>query len=135
MRPLLALILAAAPLLAQVTPKWEHNLDAALKRAKAEKKQVFVDVWAEWCPPCQHLKNNVFPTPEAGAALSKLVPASLMVQTKDRKDLAEATAAAKRFNVEAFPTLIVLDSNGKEIRRQVGAFRTGTELAKWLDGK
>ncbi len=135
MRPFLALLLTAAPLLAQVSPKWEHNLDAALKRAKAEKKQVFVDVWAEWCPPCQHLKNNVFPTPEAGAALAKMVPASLMVETKDRKALPEGAAAAKRFNVEAYPTLIVLDANGKEVRRQVGAFRTGTDLAKWLDGK
>jgi thiol:disulfide interchange protein len=134
-RPVLAFLLAAAPLLAQVTPKWEHNLDAALKRAKAEKKQVFVDVWAEWCPPCQHLKNNVFPSPEAGAALSKVVPASLMVQTKDGKNQPEAAAAAKRFNVEGFPTLVVLDANGKEVRRHVGAFRTGTDLANWLDGK
>ena len=135
MRPLFALLLAAAPLVAQVTPKWEHNLDAALKRAKAEKKQVFVDIWAEWCPPCQHLKKNVFPTPEAGAALAKMVPASLLVQTQDRKDLPDGMAAARRFNVEAFPTLLVLDANGKEVRRQVGAFRTGTDLAKWLEGK
>jgi thiol:disulfide interchange protein len=122
-------------MLAQVTPKWEHSLDAALKRAKAEKKQVFVDVWAEWCPPCQHLKNNVFPTPEAGAALAKMVPASLMVETKDRKDVPDAAAAAKRFHVEGFPTLIILDANGGEVRRHVGGFRTAAELAKWLGGK
>ncbi len=130
-----AILASYLPLLAQGTVTWEHDLKAAQLRALREKKPLLVDIWAEWCPPCQHLKNNVFPTPEAGHALSKVVPASLMVQTKDRKDLPEGMAAAKRFNVEAFPTLIILDANGKEVRRQVGAFRTGTELAKWLEGK
>jgi hypothetical protein len=31
--------------------------------------------------------------------------------------------------------MVILDSNGKELRRQVGAFRSGAEFALWLNGK
>jgi thiol:disulfide interchange protein len=130
MRPLAA-ILIAAPLLAQGGPAWEHTLDGALKRAKVEKKQVFVDVWAEWCGPCQYLKKNVFPTPEAMAGLQGYVAASLMTQTKSGY-VAGGKALEDRFRIEGFPTLVILDADGKELRRHVGAFRTGADLAKWL---
>jgi hypothetical protein len=28
--------------------------------------------------------------------------------------------------------MVILDADGKELRRQVGAFRTGAEFASWL---
>lgn len=128
---LLAALLIAAPLLAQGGPKWEHNLDAALKRAKAENRQVFLDIWAEWCGPCQHLKKNVFPTPEAMAGLQNFVPASVMTQSKSDY-LPGGKATEDKYQVQGFPTLIILAPDGKELRRHVGAFRSGADLAKWL---
>lgn len=132
MKHLAAFLLAAAPLVAQGSVTWEHDLNAALKRAKAERKLLFVDIWAEWCPPCQHLKTRVFPAPEAQKALGAYVPVSVMTQTKDGRKDAEAMAVAQRFKVEGYPTLLILDGEGREIRRQVGAFRDASELAAWL---
>jgi thiol:disulfide interchange protein len=132
MKALALLIALAMPLAAQSSVAWEHDLAAAQKRAKAEKKQLFVDVWAEWCGPCQFLKSKVFPTPEAEKALSKYVAVSLMTQSKDGKSDAANMKIAERFRVEAYPTMLILDADGNEVRRQVGAFRTGTDLAAWL---
>lgn len=135
MRFIAALLLAALPLSAQVTVKWEHEYKAALVRAKAEKKPIFMDLWTEWCPPCQYLKSKVFPTSEAQVALTAYVPLSVVVQLKDRTPVPEGTELAKQFNLEAFPTLLILDENGKELRREVGAFSSGAELAQWLKQK
>lgn len=135
MKFLAALLLIAAPLAAQGPVKWEHDYQAALKRAKAEKKVIFMDLWTEWCGPCLHLQKNVFPTAEGQAALAKVVPFSALVQKRDRTPMPEGTRLAEQFNLEAFPTMVILDANGKELRRQVGAFRTGAEFAAWLGSK
>jgi thioredoxin 1 len=135
MKILAALLLVVTPLLAQTPVKWEENYASALKRAQAEKKLILMDLWAEWCGPCQFLKTKVFPTPEAQAALAKVVPLSVLVEYKDRKPLEAGVMLAKQFKLEAYPTLIILDANGKELRRQVGAFPSGAELAKWVGTK
>ena len=135
MRPLVLLLAATLPLSAQYSVKWEHDLATALTRAKAEKKLIFMDLWAEWCGPCQFLKNKVFPTPEAQGALASFIPLSVMVQYKDRTPLPEGERLASRFKLEAFPTLLILDADGKELRRETGAFESGKELAQWLQEK
>ncbi len=135
MKALAALFLIAAPMFAAGPVKWEHDYQSALKRAKAEKKVIFMDLWTEWCGPCLHLQKTVFPSAEAQAALAKVVPFSSLVQKRDGTPVAEGTKLAETFKLNAFPTLVILDADGKELRRQVGAFRTGAEFATWLDAK
>ncbi len=135
MKPFAALVLLVAPLFAQGPVKWEHDYQSALKRAKAEKKVIFMDLWTEWCPPCLYLQKNVFPSAEGQAALAKVIPFSALVQKKDGTPLPEGTKLADQFQLNAFPTLVILDAQGKELRRQVGLFRTGTEFAAWLNAK
>ena len=135
MKPFAALVLVAASLSAQGAVKWEHDYQSALKRAKAEKKLIFMDLWTEWCGPCQYLQKNVFPSAEGQAALAKVVPFSALVEKRDRTPLPEGSKLADTFKLSAFPTLVILDADGKELRRNVGMFRSGAEFAAWLNAK
>lgn len=134
MRLAAALFAATLPMIAAGHPAgWEHGLAAAQKRAKAEKKVIFMDLWAEWCGPCQLLQKRVFPTPTAQGALAKVVPLSIMVESLDGTPNPEGKQLADRFRLNAFPTLIMLDANGQEIRRHVGALDPDS-LAKFITG-
>lgn len=130
MRVLAALLLAALPLSAQV---WEHDLAAAQKRARAEKKLIFADVWTEWCGWCIKLQRDVFPSPEGKAALATVVPVSLKTQLRDGTPT-KLSYLEQRFEVQAFPTLLLLDADGNVVRRHPG-YLPPTEFAAWIRGK
>ena len=112
---------------------WEQTLAAAKRRAQAEHKVILLDLWAEWCGPCQGLKRNVFPTPTAQAALKGVVPLEAMVETVDGKPMLEGVALAKQFGLRAYPSLFILDAQGKVLRSHVG-YLTPKELELFIHG-
>ena len=61
MKALAALLLIAAPAFASGPVKWEHDYQSALKRAKAEKKVVFMDLrWSRsgTAPPSRRAPSS-----------------------------------------------------------------------------
>ena len=120
-----------APPAAGKVIKWETDLPAALKRAKAEHKLVFMDVWTDWCGWCIKLQKDTFPSPEAQAALARMVPLSLKTQLSKGQPT-ENKFIEEKYKVEAYPMLIILDADGKEVARQAG-FLQPQPFAAWLD--
>ncbi|HXH60365.1 MAG TPA: thioredoxin family protein [Fimbriimonadaceae bacterium] len=88
---------------------------AAFAQAKKEGKIVMVDFNADWCGPCQQMKREFFTKQEVADALTGVVAVDLNVDNPG-----DASDIADRYPVEAYPTLLFLDSNGKEIGRLVG---------------
>ncbi|MGE7774832.1 thioredoxin family protein [Chitinophaga sp. NPDC101104] len=93
-----------------------HNLDSALAKAKAENKIVFVDFYTSWCGPCKQMSNEVFPQKEAGDYYnSRFI--SCKVQCDD-KGIGEAVG--KKYKINAYPTLMFMDTNGNNIHSMAG---------------
>lgn len=128
-----AALLSALPALGQGVV-WHEDLDSALKEAKTAHRKVFVDIWAEWCPPCQRMRKDVFPAPMAQAALRKVVAASVMVEKRDRTPIPGGVAVDQRYGSGAYPTLLVLDEDGKVLRKHTGALDAAA-LAKFISGE
>jgi thiol-disulfide isomerase/thioredoxin len=78
---------------------------------------------AVWCKPCAELEAKVLPKPEVQAAL-----ASYRVQSYDA-ELDQGEEAAKRFDVHALPTLLVLSPKGDEVDRIRAQDATGIAQA------
>ena len=128
----LALMMLVASSLVAAPVKWEHDLEAAKARARAEHKLIFCDLWTGWCGWCIKLQKDTFPSPEAKEVLDKMVAVSIM--TQDRAGTPTADSGLERsYKVTGFPTLLVLDAEGRELERQPG-YLPPTQFREWLTG-
>ncbi len=92
---------------------YEGDLDSALAEAEARGTQVMVEFYAEWCNWCRRLEADTFSVPEVKSELRAMVSIRMDAE-KEGADL------AKRFEVDSYPMLIFLDSEGNEMDRILG---------------
>ncbi len=92
-------------------PWFQGTVEEALAKAKAERRPVFLYWGAVWCPPCQVLKARLFPRPEFQARIASMIPVYLDGDTE------RAQTWGEKLGTEGYPTVIVLDPDGKELVR------------------
>ena len=108
---------------------WSTDLPKAMAQAKSEKKLVLIDfTGSDWCPWCVKFDKEALNTDQF-ATYAKSHLELVMADFPRRKPQSAALKAAndqlqKKYNIDGFPTLVVLNSEGKEIGRQVG-YRPG----------
>jgi len=105
--------------------EWMTDLGKAQEKAKAEKKLVLVDfTGSDWCPPCRALHNNVFTSAEFNEFAAKnliLVEVDFPRKKEQTEQLKKANRElAKKQEIDGYPTVIVFDSNGKQLDKKVG---------------
>ena len=87
-------------------------LEQALTTAKAENKQVLVDVSAIWCPTCRKLDREVFANEEVKKRINeKFIFSRLEYESGEGQKFLEQHQAS------GFPNLWILDADGKVIKR------------------
>lgn len=84
-------------------------------QAKAEKKLIFLDIYATWCGPCKYLENTVYPDPSIGDIYKNNY---LTVKIDGESEFGSVLAGD--FNLEAFPSMYFLNSAGKLLNSIVG---------------
>lgn len=113
---------------------WLTDYPAAVKQAVAEKKPLLLDfTGSDWCGWCIKLDKEVFSQKTfvdyaaKNLVLVKLDFPSNKPQSEGEKKQNEALA--KKYDIQGFPTIVVLDSNEKKLG-QLGYQRGGPE--KWI---
>jgi disulfide reductase len=111
---------------------WSLDYAKAQARAKAGNKMVLIDfTGSDWCPWCIKFDEDVLSKAKFAAYAENklvLVLADFPNHAKQSNALKQANEElGKKFHVDGYPTLVVLNSSGKEIGRQVGYLRGGPE--------
>lgn len=93
---------------------WEKDWDAAFARARAENKPVLVSFYADWCVWCKVLDSTTYRDAKvAGVLAQDVVPLSVDIDRADR-------AVLDRFRIDGPPTIVLLDTSGREMGRIPG---------------
>ena len=105
---------------------WIDNLTAAVGKAKADKKPILaLFTGSDWCPPCQNLEKNILLQPSFKDFAKKHLVTLFLDFPRDAKlddgVKQQNDALAKKFSVEAYPTILILSADGeKELWKEVG---------------
>lgn len=119
---------------------WQTDYKAALAEAAKDNKHVLLDfTGSDWCGWCIKLDKDTF----SKAAFKEYADKNLVLvevdfpNNKPQSDLVvkQNQELQKQYGVQGFPTLVLLDSKGKEVARNVGYLQGGPEgFIKWADG-
>jgi protein disulfide-isomerase len=103
---------------------WTENFEKAKAQAKAENKKILLDfTGSDWCPWCIKLDREVFSQKEWKEYAAKnfvLVEVDFPQRKSQPAPIKRQNdALSKKYHVEAFPTVVVLNSDGAR-RGEVG---------------
>lgn len=119
---LLSVLLIVSLALFSQEVKWLDNYDQAIKISKEKKIPILVNfTGSDWCGWCMKLDKEVFSTKDFASYAGKnlvMLKIDFPKKIKQSDAVKEANRAlADKFKIEGFPTIVLINSDGKEINR------------------
>ena len=113
-------VLTLSTTMALAKTGWSEDYTQSVAQGKAENKLVLVDfTGSDWCVWCKKLDSEVFSTPEFKAYAKDhlvLMEADFpQAKPQDSKTKAQNEKLQAKFKIEGYPTVIVLNSEGKPV--------------------
>lgn len=102
------------------------SFDEALEMARKQKKNIYVDITADWCLPCKLMDETVF---QDQLVLEYTNDNYIAVQL-DVEDF-DAMILKSQYNITTLPTILFFNHKGKLIAKEEG-LQTGTLFLKIL---
>lgn len=101
--------------------RW-RPITAAQATALATGKPILYDFTAEWCVPCRVMGREVFADASAARQIETLfVPVRVLDRMREEgRNPPEVTLLQQRYRVTAFPTLVAVAPDGRELARVEG---------------
>jgi thioredoxin-related protein len=124
------MVLSGAVVSRAVETNWKTNFAQAQSLAAEQKHYLLLDfTGSDWCPWCVKMDKEVF----AHRAFMDFAAKNLVLVKLDfprskpqpAAEKAQNQELAQKFRIEGYPTYVLLDPNGNEVRRQVGYLEGG----------
>jgi thioredoxin-related protein len=138
-----ALLALAATSAIAADGEWPSDYSKALETARSQNKRVLLDfTGSDWCGPCIELRKRVFSRPDFRAYAEKnlvLVEVDYPQRKQQSPELKQQNEKLSRqygIDQKGFPTVVLLDPDGKVVREFTGYDGdTTASLIAWIEGK
>jgi thiol:disulfide interchange protein DsbD len=100
-----------------VATNYKNTITNTLNSAKKNNKLVILDFYADWCAACKELDEYTWENDKVKEILQLNY---IMLKLDFTKTSKEGKELQRKYSVKGLPTVIFLDSNGKELTRFVG---------------
>jgi len=101
------------------------TFEEALKKAKEEDKLIFIDAYAVWCGPCKMMDRTTFKDEKVGDVFNEN-----FINIKIDMEKGEGPNIAKKYQVRAYPTMMLINGEGKVEKRMLGAMQDSRLLSE-----
>lgn len=109
--------------------EWLEDYEAALARARAENRPIFIDITGYTCTNCRWMEANIFPLPEIRRLLQQFVLVQLHTDGKDKER--HQKFQVERFGTVELPLYAIMSPDDRELLR--GSFtRDPSQFARFL---
>ncbi len=102
---------------------WLHNFHQAEVTASKTHKLVMLDFYTSWCGWCKVMDAKVYPAAATQKAMQQVIPLRMDAEHN-------GVAEARKYDIQAFPTVVFLDANGNEYGRVQGYLPTPQFVAQ-----
>jgi thiol:disulfide interchange protein DsbD len=100
----------------------------ALARARAEGRPVIIDFWADWCAACRELDRTAWADPRVREEAGRFV--TLKMDGSTDEDAFQRVF--EKYKVVGMPTVVLIDSRGREVPERITAAVDAGEMLKRL---
>lgn len=97
----------------------DSSLKELLDKAQHKGKKVLINCCTNWCEPCKILNQFIFTDKNVGEVLNEK-----FINKKVDMDSDESYIFKKKYNVRVYPTILILNNDGTEYTRIVGAVKS-----------
>jgi thiol-disulfide isomerase/thioredoxin len=100
--------------------KWAEILE----KSKKENKMIYLDCYTTWCGPCKWMAKNVFTNDTVADFYN-----SNFINVEMDMEKGEGLEIAKKYGIQAYPTMLYINSSGEIMHRSCGSAPTQTFIA------
>lgn len=109
--------------------KWHSGtkLSEIMSLSESSDKLIYVDVSTTWCGYCKKMKRETYTNESVASYLN-----DNYIAMKVDAEKGEGSTIARKYGVSGYPTQLILDSNGKLIKKHAGYMKV-SGLQKFIN--
>jgi len=108
------------------------DFGTGLEQSRAERKPMLVTFVTNWCGYCRKMDRTTWNHPSVLERMDEVVPVRIDAEEQQPRGGYSGAELAARYQVRGFPTMMLVDVDGRVVAR-TGGYLTPRDLLGWIE--